>query len=126
MNLNAGLDKARLLSNILMIILVSGNIFFSIQYIQNIKQQATQDVAEESKVTERLQTGRFLKFFIDTVLNMNGPISYDNRVKLENDIRQLQDKNLTAQWNKFVNSKDPKTAQESAVTLMAMLSSKMI
>lgn len=126
MNLNAGLDKARLVSNVLMVILVMGNIFFSIQYISNIQQQANRDTQEEAKSTERLQTARFLKLFIDTVLNTKEAISFENRVKLENDIRQLGDSNLTKQWDLFVGSKDPKTAQEAAVKLMSMLGSKMI
>jgi len=124
--MNTGLEKTKILSNILLIILVSGNIFFSIQYVENIKRQASVDVKEESASIERLKTARFLKFFIDTVLNTQQAISYDDRVRLENDIRQLGDKNLTAEWNKFVNSKDTKLTQEAAVTLMAMLTSKMI
>ena len=126
MNLNSGLEKSRFFTNILMIVLVSGNIFFSIQYVQTLKQQANQDVTEEAKTIERVQTGKFLKFFIDKVLNTKEAISYEDRIKLENDIRQLHDKDITALWVKFVNSKDPKVAQETAVTLMAMLSSKMI
>ena len=126
MNLNAGLDKARLLSNILMIILVMGNIFFSIQYIANIQQQAKQDSDAEQKATERLQTARFMKYFIDTVLNTKGTVSFEDRVKLENDVRQLHDSQVTAEWDIFVASKDSKAAQEAAVKLMSMLSSKML
>ena len=126
MNLNAGLDKARLVSNILMVVLVIGNIFFSVQYISNIQQQANRDTAEELRSTERLQTARFLKLFIDTVLNTKEAITLENRVKLENDIRQLGDKAITDQWDIFVGSKDSKTAQEAAVKLMSMLGSKMI
>ena len=124
--LNSGLDKTRLLSNILMVILVIGNIFFSIQYTQNIRQQANQDEVEQAKATERLQTARFLKLFIDTVLNTKELISFDNRVKLESDIRQLGDKAIVTQWETFIASKDTKVAQEEAVKLMSMLGSKMI
>ena len=126
MNLNAGLEKSRLVSNILMLILVSGNIFFSIQYMAGVTQQANKDTQEEAKSVERLQTARFLKLFIDTVLNTKEIISFENRVKLENDIRQLGDKQVTTQWEAFVASKDTKVAQEAAVKLMSMLGSKMI
>ena len=126
MNLNAGLEKSRLVSNVLMIILVVGNIFFSIQYMDSVKQQVNRDSVEEAKTTERLQTARFLKLFIDTVLNTKDTMSFENRVKLESDVRQLQDNAVTAQWDAFVNSKDGKLAQEAAVKLMSMLGSKMI
>jgi hypothetical protein len=124
--MNSGLEKTRLLSNILMILLVVGNIFFSIQYMEGVRLQANKDTVEEAKSMERLQTARFLKLFIDTVLNTKETISFENRVKLENDIRQLQDKAITAQWESFVNSKDTKVAQEAAVKLMSMLGSKML
>ena len=124
--MNAGLEKTRLLSNILMIILVGSNIFFSIQYIENIKQQENKDATEEARSVERLQTARFMKYFIDTVLNTKESVSFEDRVKLENDIRQLHDKSITTQWEAFVGSKDSKTAQEVAVKLMSMLASKMI
>jgi hypothetical protein len=124
--MNSGLEKTRLLSNILMILLVVGNIFFSIQYMEGVRLQANKDTVEEAKSMERLQTARFLKLFIDTVLNTKETISFENRVRLENDIRQLQDKAITAQWESFVNSKDTKVAQEAAVKLMSMLGSKML
>jgi hypothetical protein len=126
MNLNAGLEKSRLVSNILMLVLVAGNIFFSIQYMDGVKQQANKDSQEEVKSVERLQTARFLKLFIDTVLNTKETISFENRVKLENDIRQLGDKAITTQWETFIKSTDTKLAQEAAVKLMSMLGSKMI
>jgi len=123
---NSGLDKTRLVSNILMLVLVAGNIFFSIQYMASVNQQTSQDEAQQAKATERLQTARFLKLFIDTVLNTKEIISFENRVKLESDIRQLGDKAITTQWEAFVASKDTKVAQEAAVKLMSMLGSKMI
>jgi hypothetical protein len=124
--MNAGLDKTRLVSNILMLLLVAGNIFFSIQYMDGVRQQANRESQEETKSVERLQTARFLKLFIDTVLNTKEVLSFENRVKLESDVRQLGDKAITAQWDAFVGSKDTKVAQEAAVKLMSMLGSKMI
>ena len=120
------LDKTRFTSNILMIVLLATNIFFSIQYIQNNKQLDDQATAADAKGTERVQIAKFMKFFIDTVLNTKGTISFEDRVKLENDIRQLHDVDLTTQWDAFVASKDSKTAQTAVVKLMSMMSSKMI
>ncbi len=127
MNLQSGIfDKTRLVSNLLMLILVAGNIFFSIQYTEGIKQQADQAAATVDQDAARIQSARFLKEFIDIVLNTQGTIAFDDRVKLENDIRQIHDSNLTNQWNDFVNSKNAKAAQGSAVKLMSMLTNKML
>jgi hypothetical protein len=119
-------DKTRLMANVLMILLVCLNIFFSIQYTQNMKSDDVKTQQEAARTEERLQTSRFMKFFVDKVLGTNGTISFEDRVKLESDIRALGDQNLTAQWEAFVASTDSETAQKSAVKLMSMLASKMI
>lgn len=119
-------DKTRLVANILMVILVCLNIFFSIQYTQNIKTDDIKAEQELAKTEERLKTSRFMKFFIDKVLGTNGTISFEDRVKLESDIRGLGDQSLITQWEAFVASTDSEDAQETAVKLMSMLASKMI
>ena len=119
-------DKTRLLANTLMVILVVLNIFFSIQYTQNIKKQDEATIAESQKIEARLQTAQFMKFFIDKVLGTNGTIAFEDRVKLEADIRALGDETLVKQWDVFVTSPDSETAQQSAVKLMSMLSNRMI
>lgn len=119
-------DKTRLMANILMVILVCLNIFFSIQYTQNMKIEDTKLEQEAAKTEARLQKSRFMKLFVDKVLGTNGTISFEDRVKLEADVRALGDQNLTAQWEVFVSSTDSETAQQSAVKLMSMLASGMI
>jgi hypothetical protein len=120
------LDKTRLSANVLMIILVGLNIFFSIQYTQNMKLNDAKEAAESAKADERLKTSRFMKLFVDKVLGTNGTISFEDRVKLESDIRSLGDQALVKQWDAFVASTDSDTAQKNAVMLMSLLSSKMI
>ena len=121
------LDKSRLSSNILLIILVAGNLFFAVQYIQQIKAEQDQQATASDSTLNRLQTARFLKFFIDVVLNTKGTaITYDDRVKLEADVINLQDYDISKEWNAFVVSKDPKTAQVEAVKLMSLLANKLI
>ena len=127
MNLQSGiLDKSRLISNILMLVLVAGNIFFSIQYTEGIKQQADAAASVVDNSATRIQSARFMKEFVDIVLNTTGAISLDDRVKLENDVRQIGDSTITTQWMNFVNSKDAKTAQTNAVKLMSMVTNKML
>ena len=116
MNFESGiLDKTRLTTNIIMLVLLCSNIFFAIQYTE-----------QDDSATTRIQISRFLKFFIDTVLNTKGGISTDDRLKLENDIHQIHDQDLIKQWDVFVASKDGKEAQVNAVRLMSMLGSKML
>lgn len=119
------LDRTRIVSNILMIILVAGNIFFSIQYTESIKQQNSQ---KEDNIGTNIQVSRFLKLFVDVVLNTEPgkTISYDQRVQLENDVRQIKDADIIKQWETFVASKDGKDAQKNAIALMKFLTNKLI
>lgn len=122
--LNSGiLDRTRLVSNVLMLVLVAGNIFFSIQYTESIKQQSLQESNDNSTV--RIQASRLLKSFIDIVLNTEGKaISYDERISLENEVRQMKDPEILKKWNVFVNSSDAKVAQQNAVEFMKLLANK--
>ncbi|MEI7777793.1 MAG: hypothetical protein WCI52_04290, partial [bacterium] len=111
---------------LLLVILLGGNLYFSVQYVQNLKQQNADTEQASSSFNSRLQVAQFLKEFIDTVLNTQGTVSFDNRVKLENDVLQIKDDAVTAQWKTFVGSKNNKEAQQNAVKLMALLADKML
>jgi len=125
--MNAGiLDKSRILANFLMIALVAMNIFFSIQYTEGIREEGKQAEIDALRIEERLENSKFMKLFIDTVLGTNGVISFEDRVRLENDVRILADENAIRLWEDFVNSEDSETAQDNAVKLMSYLSNKMI
>jgi hypothetical protein len=124
MNIQSGIfDRARLVSNVLMLVLVAGNIFFSVQYAAGIREQASR-VEDDS--SQRLQMARFLKFFVDTVLNSSGTVSTDQRIKLESDVRQIGDADVLRLWNSFVDSADAASAQERAVALMSLVANKLI
>ncbi len=112
------LDKTKLFSHFLLIILLAGNIYLSIQYIDNIQKPI---IENQDNVTTQIKSARFLKIFIDKVLNNQGAVSFEDRVQLENEILQIHDPVLTTSWNSFVNSKTSKDAQSNAVKLMALL-----
>ena len=118
------LDKSRLSSNILLIILVAGNLFFATQYIQQIKTDQEASATQTDNTQTRLQTARFLKFFIDVVLNTKGTITYEDRVKLEADVVALGDSDIRSEWKLFSGA--TKTAQTEAVKLMSMLANRLI
>jgi hypothetical protein len=119
-------DKSRLAANVLMVVLVAMNIFFSIQYTGNIQNEQNKTEEEIAKSQERLKTARFMKLFIDKVLNPDVEISFEDRVKMEADVRGLGDQLITTQWESFVSSQGAEASQQSAIKLMSMLSSKMI
>lgn len=119
-------DKTRLMANFLMLLLVGLNIYFSIQYTQNMKRADVEQAAQMAKTEERLKVSKFMKLFVDKVLGTNGTISFEDRVKLESDVRALGDENIVKQWDMFVSSADSAEAQKNAVMLMSFLMNKMI
>lgn len=120
------LDRTRLMANVLMLVLVGLNIFFSIQYTQNMKRDDENKVNQQIKADTQLRVSKFMKLFIDKVLGTGGSISFEDRVKLESDIRGLGDEAIIKQWDAFVVSEDSQAAQKNAVILMSMLMNKMI
>ncbi len=121
-----GIDKTRLSSNVLMIALVMMNIFFGIQYTQNIRNEDKMIEEQAARTEERIQVAKFLRLFIEKVLSTNGTVSFEDRVQLENDVRKLGDEQIVKQWQSFVASKDGEQAQQRAITLMSLLSNKMV
>ena len=120
------LDTSRIVSNVLMLILVAGNIFFSIQYTQNMTREQDQTTQATEKDTARIMDARLMRSFVNTVLNTKGAISLEDRVKLENDVRQTHDADIIKLWDTFVAAKDAKAAQTAAVNLMVVVANKML
>lgn len=112
------LDKTRLVSNILMVILLCGNVYLAIQFINNNQKATTED---QTNITLKIRSSRALKDFINKVLDTQGAVSFEDRVALENDILQIHDPVLTTAWNAFVSSKTSKEGQTNAVKLMSLL-----
>ena len=115
------LERTRLISNVLMLLLLAGNLYFSAQYIYNLRNEKVATVDQGALEVIHVKNANFLKLFIDKVIKSNGVVSYEDRVQLENDIRQIHNPKLTEQWKLFVSSKDPKKAEVAASDLMAML-----
>ena len=111
------LDRTRLVSNALMLILLFGNIYLTTNFIENLKQPSATD---DTNVTLHIKSARALKDFISKVLSQT-TVSFEDRVTLENDILQIHDPVLTSSWNDFVASKTSKEGQDNAVKLMSLL-----
>ena len=115
------MEKTRFVSNLLLLVLLAGNLFFSIQYIYSIKADQAPKIDQGAQDVIHIKNSNFLKLFINKVIKANGTVTYEDRVQLENDVRQIHNPELTAQWELFVGSKDPKKAEQAASDLMLIL-----
>lgn len=84
-----------------------------------------QQAQKEAKVQQlNVKIINFLLSFIRDVLKTNDEISFEKRLKLENAVRDLGDKKVLAQWEKFVASKTEAEAQDNVKELLDLLVSK--
>jgi hypothetical protein len=118
--------KNNLFGAIITIILLVGNIYFFSQYVSVNKQ--LQQIKDQSSgtVSIRSQASLALKEYLNIVLNIAGTTSSDDRIKLESDLRSLNDPVITQAWTDFLASKDSKTSQANAVKLIGLLENKML
>lgn len=114
-------EKTRFVSNLLLLVLLAGNLYFSVQYIYSLKESQVSVIDKGAQEVLQIKNANFLKLFIDKVIKANGTVTYEDRVQLENDVRQIHNPELTTQWELFVGSKDPKKAEAAATDLMLIL-----
>ncbi len=101
---------------VVIFVLLVGNVFFGVKYYQ------TQKGLEIQK--ENRQVLNFSKHFIEGVLKAKKEVDFNTRLKLENEVRDLHDEEILAQWNKFIESKTEITTQEEVVNLLEILINK--
>ena len=66
----------------------------------------------------------FTKLFIGKVLKAKTEVDFETRLKLENAVRNLEDKEIMIEWSKFIESKTEDGAQEEVKNLLEMLINK--
>jgi len=111
------------LFNIIFMILIIGNLFFSIKYF-SAKVDLTEAQALVSQSVVNVKILDFTSVFIKDVLRANEEVSFETRLKLENMVRSLGDKEILAQWSKFTESKTESSAQEEVKNLLEILVEK--
>ena len=126
-NPNNQLNRPITLSNlfwiILVLFLISGNIFFYISY-NGLKDELrrTQTAVETQKFNGKVL--EFTKLFINDVLEAETEVDFETRLMLENAVRNLNDEEILAQWQKFIASQTEEEAQAEVKNLLELLIDK--
>ena len=63
----------------------------------------------------------FTKIFIEKVLKGKGEVSFEDRIKLENAVRDIGDEGILKQWQEFIDSESSEQAQEECKDLISIL-----
>ena len=107
----------------LIVILFAGNILLAGQYYVSLKNlQATNGLLQTYQHNEKVLS--FTKIFIEKVLKAEAEVSFEDRLKLENAVRDINNKDIFDQWQKFIDSKTEAQAQQEVKNLLELLVNK--
>jgi hypothetical protein len=107
---------------LLILILLGLNTYVLIQYVSVNKE--LKQLKNPSGESVGVPASVVLTEFLDVVLNTR-KTTPDDRIKLESDIRQLGDKEIIAEWEAFLASKDTKISQAKVIKIIGLLEDKM-
>lgn len=117
------MNKPKIILIIIISILIAGNVFLGVNYFFTQKNlQITTQQLKNQKNNEKIIN--FTRLFIEKVLKAENEISFEDRLKLENAVRDLNDNEVLTQWEKFVASKIEIEAQNSVKDLLELLVKK--
>jgi len=106
-------------------LLVLGNVFFGINYYLQLKEsQKLQDQLKSQQTNEKVVS--FLNLFIEKVLKSNTEVSFEDRLKLENAIRDLNDPVLLQKWEQFTGGTNVDQIQQAVKDLLEALVKKIM
>lgn len=108
---------------ILIIVLALGLGFFGWQYVllRGQLQTAEQSIASQ-QINKKVLV--FSQLFVTNVLQGSKEVSFDDRLQLENAMRDIKDPELFAAWQKFTGAKDQAEIQQQFSNLFQLLLKK--
>lgn len=113
------MQKTKLVA-IIIVLLVAGNILFTAMYFLNRAELLR--LQEQLKVQQTNEKSLFFaKLFIDKVLLSAGTVNFEDRLKLENAVRDINDPKIFAKWEEFTNSQNDRESQIAVGNLLKLL-----
>ncbi len=110
---------------VVIMFLLAGNIFWALDYI--VAQKQLKDL--RAQITTQNKNNKpllFLQAFVEQVIKSDKEVSFETRLKLENDVREIGDEKILAQWQTFINSKNETEVQNNVKELLNLLVVKAI
>ncbi|MCF7865803.1 MAG: hypothetical protein K9M11_04880 [Candidatus Pacebacteria bacterium] len=102
-------------------LLLITNFFLFYKYTATSNLLANIQVENKSKADESQKFSVFLKLLVAKVLQTGGDVSFEDRLTLENSVRNLNDTEILSTWKNFVDSKDNDMAQKYLKNLLQLL-----
>lgn len=116
--------KKILIAVILLFLLsLAANVYITIRCIS-----LNAELKQEKQLLKAQETNGkvvyFMKLFTDKVLSQSGTVGFEDRLKLENAVRDINDAQIFNSWQEFVNSESDEDAQKSVGMLFDLLIGK--
>jgi len=117
------MTKQKTISAIIILVLLAGNILLAAKYYVAKKElRQTQSALAAQQTNEKILS--FTNLFIEEVLKADTEVSFETRLELENAVRNLDDPEILAQWQKFTKAQTQDDAQAEVKNLLGELISK--
>lgn len=115
--------NTKLLLAACLVISLAANVFLGISYLKDQKEiENDKNVIATDVINKKIVN--FNRLVIEKVLKAGGEVSFDDRLQLENGVRDTKDEELLAQWNNFTAAKDEPAAQQEMKNLLGLLAQK--
>ncbi len=115
--------KTGIALTIVIIALLAGNIYFGVTYI-SMRKELRQDQTALSAKKQNEKIIQFNQLFVEKVLKAQTEVDFETRLKLENNVRDLNDPDILAKWQAFTESKTELDAQTAVKNLLGTLAQK--
>ena len=116
------MEKTKVLGIIVIVLFIS-NIFFVWMFISlKISVRNLENKTSSQKVNANILN--FTQLFMDKVLGGSKEVSFNDRLQLENSVRNLNDKEIFDSWQVFTKAKDSAEVQKDFYGLFQLLLKK--
>ena len=116
-------NRKNIVLSAVILLLVLGNILLGIGYFLQF-----QETAKLQKQIKTQQTNtkvvNFLNLFIQKVLKSDKEVSFEDRLQLENAVRDINDPEILSTWEQFTNGTNEAQIQQGVKALLEALVKK--
>jgi|SRR3989338_2989379 len=114
---------AQKLLTIFFIISLSLNVYFAAQFI--LLKMDLKNTAEQLRVQQSDEKAlAFMNLFVNKILLAEGEVNFEDRLKLENAVRELNDAEVFSHWQNFTNGANESAAQYEVGKIFSLLLKK--
>lgn len=104
------------------IILLLGNLFWAINYFGGWKNGVQKHYEQIQK--NNAEVSDFIKLLIIKVLRSDAEVSFEDRLKLEESVREFNDSKILEKWQNFVNANNESEGRKKLLDLLDGLVTK--